>query len=98
MSFLKTTLKIDSWLHWVLLAVPRLSIIVASRACSPAAVQVLLVALAPLFLEHGPQSAGSAVVVHRLSCPVTCEIFLQGLNLCFLISKQIVNHWTTREV
>ena len=33
------------------------------------------------------QSTGSIVVVHRLSCSMTCGIFLdQGLNLCLL-------HW-----
>ena len=34
-------------------------------------------------VDHGLQSLGSAVVMHRLSCPVACGIFQhQGLNLC----------------
>ena len=43
--------------------------------------------------------AGSVVVVHGLSCPVACGIFLdQWLNLCLLHWQWILNHWTTREV
>ena len=41
----------------------------------------------------------SVVVVHRLSCPMTCGIFLdRGLNGVPCIARQIINHWTTREV
>ena len=35
--------------------------------------------------EHGLKSTGSVVVVHRLSCPTACGIFLdQGSNPCLL--------------
>ena len=38
-------------------------------------------------------------MVHRFSCPMTCGIFLdQGLNGVPCIARQIINHWTTREV
>ena len=41
---------------------------------------------------------GSVVVAHRLSCPLACGIFPdQGLNLCPLHCKVILNHWTTKE-
>ena len=48
----------------------------------------LLIAVASLFAKHGLQGAGaSLVVVHGLSCSVTCGIFLdQESNLCPL-------HW-----
>ena len=47
----------------------------------------LLTALASLIAEHGLQTVGSVVVIHRLSCPLACGIFLdQGLNPCPL-------HW-----
>ena len=40
----------------------------------------------------------SVVVVHGLSCPQTCGIFLdQGWSLCPLLDRRILNHWTTRE-
>ena len=43
----------------------------------------LLVVVAALVAEHGLWSAGSAIVVHWLSCPKTCGIFLDdGWNLC----------------
>ena len=46
----------------------------------------LTVAASPV-AEPGLQSAGSVVVVDRLSCPVACEIFPdQGSNPCPL-------HW-----
>ena len=43
----------------------------------------LLTVVASLVAEHGLYSAGSVVVVHGLSCSVTCDIFLgQGSNPC----------------
>ena len=37
--------------------------------------------------------------MHGLSCSVPCGIFLdQGLNLCSLHWRQILNHWATRKV
>ena len=47
----------------------------------------LLIALASLVAEQIPGLQGSVVVVHGLSCPAACAIFLdQGLNQCPL-------HW-----
>ena len=63
-------------------AVRMLLIAVASR-CRAWAVG----AQASVVVAHGLQSAGSAVVAHRLSCSAACGIFLdQRLNLCPL-------HW-----
>ena len=75
------------WLCWVFVAVHGIPLAEASRGCSLVAVPRLLTVVASLVVEHGFYSAGSAVVVHRLSCPVARGIFLeQGLNLCPL-------HW-----
>ena len=42
---------------------------------------------------------GLVVVAHGFSCPMAHGIFLdQGLNPCPCISRQILNHCTTREV
>ena len=60
----------DLWLCWVFVAVRGLSQAEASRGCSLVAVPRLLIVVASPFVEHGLYSAGSAVVVHRLSCPV----------------------------
>ena len=44
----------------------------------------------------GPQSTGSWLVAHRLSCFMACGIFPdQGLNLCLLHWQQILYHWDT---
>ena len=41
----------------------------------------------------------SVAVVHGLSCPMACEIFLdKSLKPCPLHRRLILNHWTTREV
>ena len=64
----------------------RLPLVTASRGSSLIAVRGLLILLASL-------------VAHRLSCPVGCGIFLdKGSNRCLCIGRQILNHWTTREV
>ena len=43
-----------------------------------------------------PERGGSAVVAHGFTC--LCGIFRdQGSNLCPLIDRWILNHWTTRE-
>ena len=45
------------------------------------------------------QHTGSVAVVHGLSCPMACGIFLdQGSNPCPLHCRQILIHWATREV
>ena len=54
-----------------------------SRGYSLVAVHGLLIAMASLVAERGLQSAGSVVVVHRLSCLTARGFFLdQELNLC----------------
>ena len=46
-------------------------------------------------LEH----MGFSNCAHRLSCPIACKISPdQGANPCPLHCRQILNHWTTREV
>ena len=46
-----------------------------------------------------PCAQTSAVVVHGLRCSTTCEIFPnQGSNHATCIGRQILYHWTTREV
>ena len=71
-------------LSWVFVAACRLSLVMESKDYSLIAVCWLLIAVASLLVEHGLQGAlASVVVVHRLSCPETCGIFLdQDLNLC----------------
>ena len=63
-------------------------VFVAVWGLSLAAVCKPLIVVASLIMEHGLQDAwASAVVAHRLSCPVTCRIFPdQGSNPCSL-------HW-----
>ena len=42
---------------------------------------------------------GSVVVAHGFRCPEVCGIFLDQLsNPCPRIGRQILKHWTTREV
>ena len=91
------------------------SLVVAKQGYSLAMVCGFLIAMASLVVEQGlwgtqasavaalgPQSTGSTVVAHRLSCSVSCEIFLnQGPNLCLLhwqadslpLSHQGSLHW-----
>ena len=78
----------------------RLSLVAVNRGCSLVLVHWLLIAVASLVAEYklygtrasivaasGPQSTGSIVVVHGLSCFTACGIFLdQGSNPCLL-------HW-----
>ena len=56
-------------LCWVFVAVPGLSLVVASRGYSLAAVCGLLVVVASLVVEHLPQGVQTSIVAaHRLSC------------------------------
>ena len=87
------------WLHWVFIAVHRLSL-VASRGAILCCSAGLLIARRVLFLRStgsrrmrsvvvacGLQSTGSVVVAHGLSCSSACGIFPdQGSNPCPL-------HW-----
>ena len=70
-----------------------LSPVAASRGYAVVAVSGFLMAVASLVAEQGLQvhglqelqHSGSGVVVHGLSCPEGCEIFLdQGLDPCLL--------------
>ena len=75
------------WLCWVSFVAHGLSLVAESGGHPLVVVRGFLIVVASLVAEHGLQSAGSAVVVHRLSCPVACEIFPdQGSNPCSL-------HW-----
>ena len=71
---------------------------------SRVAVRELLIAVVSLGVEHGLLNTwASVVVVHWLSGSVAHGIVLdRGLNLCRTcvpcIGRQILSHWTTREV
>ena len=79
------------WLHWVLVAVHGLFSSCgawASHCCGFSCCRAQALGVrASVVVARGLQSAGSVVVVHRLSCSAACGIFPdQGLNLCPL-------HW-----
>ena len=75
LSFLKKK-NYYFWLCWAFLAVLRLSLVTASRGCSLVAVCRLLIAVAPLVMEHGLSGVRASVIVaHGLSCPEACGIF-----------------------
>ena len=58
-----------------------ISLVAASRYCSPAAAHRLLTVAASPAAEHRLESTGSIVVVLGLSCSTACGIFLnQGYN------------------
>ena len=69
-------------LHWVFVAALGLSLVVASKDYSPAAMHGLLLLVASLIVEHRLCGTwASAVAALRLSCSMTCAIFLdQGWN------------------
>ena len=46
------------WLHWVFVAVNRLSLVVASRSYSLAEVHGFLIVMASLVAEHGLRGTG----------------------------------------
>ena len=96
--FLRFNLCICLWLHWVFVAIPRLSLAAARKkifclgggwatlvACR------LLIAVASL-VELGLKMLGlqklwhtGPVVAHGLSCSAACGIFPdQGSNMCLL--------------
>ena len=61
------------------------------------AVQGLLVMVTSL-AERGLEGVDSVLMVHGLSCPVACGIFLdQGRASVPCIARWILNHGTTRE-
>ena len=59
----------------------------------------LLIAMASLVAEHGSREQVSEVVVHRLSRPMHVgSSWIRGGTHVSCIGRQILNHWTTREV
>ena len=99
MFFYKFILFIYVWLYWVFVAARGLSLVASSGGYS----SLRSTSLSPrwplslrsagsrhtgsVVVARGPQSAGSAVVAHGLSCSVACGILLdQGSNPCPL-------HW-----
>ena len=74
------------------------SLVSGSGGYSLLVVHGLHVEVASLVADHGLQSTGSALVVHRLSCSKACGIFLdQGSNPWLLYSQVILYHLATRE-
>ena len=70
------------WLCWVFISVRGFSPVVPSGGHSSSQCAGLSPSW-PLVTEHGSRRAGSVVVVHGLSCSVTCGIFPdQGSNSC----------------
>ena len=68
---------------WVFISALSLPLVATSGGYALVEVQRLLIAVDSLIEEHGLWSVGLVVVVHRLSCPVTCGIFLdQESNPC----------------
>ena len=74
-------------MFWVFVATHRLSLVLASGGYALVSVLGLLIAVASLVGAQVPGHVGSVVVVHGLSCPEVCGIFLDhGSNPCPL-------HW-----
>ena len=70
------------WLYWVF-AAHGLSLVVESGGYSLVVVCGLLIAVASLVASHRLCTWASVIVMHGLSCPMECGIFLdQGLNPC----------------
>ena len=87
------------WLCWVFIAAHGLSAVAVSRGSSLLVVRGLLIAVSSLVAEHGlvgrlqqlqladfaaPQHVGSSQLRDRTRVPC--------------IDRQILNHWTTREI
>ena len=87
------------WAVLVFVAARRLSLVAASESYSSCRVWASH-SVASLITEHGLKGMQAlAAVVHDLSCPIACEIFLnQGSNLWPCIGRQVLKHWTTRDV
>ena len=86
------------WLCWVFIAALRLSLVVASREYSSLQGR-LLVLVAFLFLEHGPQSEGSAACRTVLVASGHVGSSWARDQICVpCTGRRILYHWTTREV
>ena len=84
----RSTFTFYLWLHWVFVAWHGLSLVAASRGYSPVAVLRLLTAVASQ-LWH----AGNLVTLRHVESSWT-----RGQTSGACIGRQILNHWTTREV
>ena len=95
LSFFFVLNFIHFWLHWVFIAVRRLSLVVVGRGSSCCSVQAshcsgfsccraqALGQAGSVAVKHRLQSMNSVVVVYRHNCPAACGIFLyQGSNPC----------------
>ena len=75
------------WLHWVFIAMHKLSLVAVSWGCSLVVEHRLLIAMASLVAALRLYGPGSVVVAHGLSCLMACGIFPnQASSLCSL-------HW-----
>ena len=91
-------LLIYFWLHLAFVAMHGHSLLAASRGyfllqCVGLSWRWLL-----LLQNVGSRAWTSLAVVHGLSCPGACEIFLDQEPMFPAFGRQILNHWTTREV
>ena len=87
--FLFLILIIYFWLHWVFVAV---------HGLSPAAACGFLIAVASLGAEHRFYGTWASVVVgHRINYPVASSPS-RDQTCVPCLSRQILNHWITREV
>ena len=86
------------WLCWVFVSVRGLSLVVASGGHSSSWCTGLSLSWPLLLRSTGSRRAGSVVVAHRPSCSTACGIFPdQARTHVACISRQILNHCTTRE-
>ena len=90
------------WLHWVLIAMPRLSLVVASAGFLMVLRLLTAVASYGRAQALGAQASqlwpvDSVAVASGFSCPIVCAIFLdQALNTNPLHwQAETLNHWTT---
>lgn len=83
------------WLHWILVATCRPSMVVAGGGYSLVSEHRLLLSVASLCEVLRPQSLGSVAVVHRFSCPAARGTFPDWVTCT---GWRILNHWSTRDI
>ena len=83
------------WLHWLLVATRRPSVVVASGGYSLVSEHRLLLLVASLCEVLRPQSLGSVAVVHRLSRPAARGTFPDCVPRT---GPRILNHGSTRDI
>ena len=80
--FKKIIIYIYFWLHWVFIAMHRLSLVMAREGYSLVSVCRYLIAMTSLVAEHRLQGVWFLGVAAWRSCPMTSGIFPdQGSNL-----------------